>query len=1132
MAPPETQNTAYRQVEMLSKMNIKSSNMVVTSHYTIANFVPKNLMEQYSKPANVYFLFICILQAVPPVSQTNGYPTTAVAVVFICLLNMVKDATEDWRRHKSDTVENEALAKVMQDKEGRVEKKKWCDIKLGDILLLQADEAVPADIVIMSTAHEEGHVYIETRNLDGETNLKTKQAPEAIFKLFEQPGEQLGNADVVTQRLVTMSASIDCEGPNEFLYTFEGTARLEHQETRKEVSLSEANIILRGCKVKNVAWVLGMVVYTGHETKMMKNTQDKKYRKVSHLDYSLGKLTLAVFVLQTILCLIAAIVGALNDTSDTNLQRTYLDLGNENHEAKESFGKIFAIRFFNFVLLFTNFIPISLLVSVNCCKAIQVVFLVYDEEMVHHEVGCMPRSCDLNDELGQVQHVFSDKTGTLTCNVMDFRQFCVRGVKYGEGCTEIKRSVMQKMGMEVPDNPTLPEGHKQTPHVDLIDVELQKLLDERRGPQYEAVKSFFLHLAINHEAFVNEDKSGQLQYSASSPDEAALCYGAHHFGYSYRSRDQHTVTVGFPDGSATVVTIQAILKFNSTRKRSSVIVQFQDEVDGKKGDMRRMLFCKGADNVIMARLTREEQGAPATARTQDIVKVMAEDGLRTLCLAGKELREAEVKEWLGALERASCATQDRQQQIDACYEAMETDLTLHGVTGIEDRLQDGVADAIVNMGKAGIKVWMLTGDMFETAVNIGIATGLLRAKPDKQLQRPCFRKEKFEDESGVFNSKEMADELRQLARTAENPQQGFEALVIDGKCLEVALLDENASNLCTVCRACATVVCCRVSPKQKGMVVCMVKKQERVVTLAIGDGANDCNMIQSADVGIGIRGLEGLQAFNVCDYGISQFRFIQTLLLVHGRWNYRRIAILVNYTFYKNFVVVLPQFFFGFVSGFSGQKLYNDIHYQFYNVFLSVAPICFFALVDQDVSRKASVMYPQLYKMGIRSEYLNFRISSTWMICGVWHALVIFIVPYCTMSNGNVTNADGKANDIWLVGTVMMLCVCLVVNLVVVLETCLMNWVTALGLFMTFIAWLLMQVVEMESAFVGSTARLFGSPMLWLVALTTTALSLTLDVQMKAVRCNFFPTELHNVQGYILADERGELPKHAASADK
>merc|ERR1719162_373792 len=158
--------------------------------------------------------------------------------------------------------------------------------------------------------------------------------------------------------------------------------------------------------------------------------------------------------------------------------------------------------------------------------------------------------------------------------------------------------------------------------------------------------------------------------------------------------------------------------------------------------------------------------------------------------------------------------------------------------------------------------------------------------------------------------------------------------------------------------------------------------------------------------------------------------------------------------------------------------------------------------------------------MGIRSEYMNFRTAASWIICSVWHALVIFIVPYYTMANGNVTNADGKSNDIWLVGTVMMLCVCLVVNLVVVLETCLMNWITALGLFLSFIAWLGMQVLEMESAYVGSTARLFGSPMLWLVALTTTALSLTLDLQMKGIRCNFFPTELQKVQSYILGEER------------
>eukprot|EP00435_Cladocopium_sp_Y103_P069066 s36_g32.t1 len=327
-----------------------------------------------------------------------------------------------------------------------------------------------------------------------------------------------------------------------------------------------------------------------------------------------------------------------------------------------------------------------------------------------------------------------------------------------------------------------------------------------------------------------------------------------------------------------------------------------------------------------------------------------------------------------------------------------------------------------------------------------------------------------------------------------------------------------------ICRTCTTVICCRVSPKQKGAVVRLIKQEEKAITLAIGDGANDCNMIMSADVGIGIRGLEGLQAFNVSaslsesDYGISQFRFLQYLLLVHGRW------------FYKNFVCVLPQYFLGIsaestsaVSGFSGQKLYNDILYQFYNVFFTFVPIMVFAVLDQDVPKKASLKYPELYRAG--KERMNVQVCLGWIASGVWHGLVVFFIPYLVMSNGNTTHPDGKANDIWLVGSVVFFQVCLVTNLtdlLLELAPChkapqsvpIRTRVVALGFFLSLLAWVLFQGyisglhgVVVTSEFYGSMQRLLGCPMIYLIVITSSAMALMADIHAKGIKCSFFPSE-------------------------
>eukprot|EP00440_Ansanella_granifera_P053764 gb/GFBE01058283.1/.p1 GENE.gb/GFBE01058283.1/~~gb/GFBE01058283.1/.p1 ORF type:complete len:1130 (+),score=313.78 gb/GFBE01058283.1/:1-3390(+) len=1104
-------------------------NKVITSHYTPATFIPKNLMEQFSKPANLYFLLLTVLQMTPKVTTTGQIPTIALPLVCIILMSALKDALEDWRRHKSDREENERKVLVVEGSgpSATLKERKWCNLRVGSMVVVRQNEYVPADMVLLTSADEEGHVYIETANLDGETNLKTKAAPNAAFEIV---GEH-ENRDEAAKKASAVPCTCECELPNEFLYTFAGNITANPSGGQQKISLDEQHMVLRGCKIKNVSWSLGVVVYTGRETKIMMNSKERKGRKLSHLEREVGRLTLLIFGIQTVLCLIAAISSAIFETSEENLNKMYLNLTDKDGNSQNAF-LVLVIRFFNFIILFSNFIPISLLVSMSLAKLAQVFFFYADDDMVYKGIHCMPRTSDLNEELGQIEYVFSDKTGTLTCNVMDFRKFCVRGVNYGQGMTEIKRQVMMKMGKAVEEPPPPVPGAKRTPHVDLVDERIDAVLRNKSDPHHADVREFLFHLAVNHEVVPEFDEDCVMSgYSASSPDEAALCYGAKHFGFSFMGRDSSGISVQVDEKDTIKVQILATIKFNSTRKRSSVIAKFTETcaITGAAKE-RMVLYTKGADSVIMARLRPDQQNTAETRQSLDTLREFAEDGLRTLCLASRDLTKdgTDVDAWLSRWNEASLATQNRERKMDAIAEELEVNLVMNGITGIEDRLQDEVSDTIIKMTQAGIKVWMLTGDKTETAINIGVATGLLEAEAGKKGERPMFSSADFEMD-GDFNQEEMSKKLRQVAekaRIAYNQKKMFEGLVIDGKCLELALEPENEKDFVAICRNCSTVVCCRVSPKQKGAVVRLIKAEEKAITLAIGDGANDCNMIMSADVGIGIRGLEGLQAFNVSDYGISQFRFLQYILLVHGRWCYRRIAILANYMFYKNFVVVLPQYFLGAVSGFSGQKLYNDILYQSYNVFFTFIPIMVFAILDQDVSKKASLKYPMLYTAGRDRIYMNFKVSLGWIASGVWHAAVVFFVPYMVMSNGNITHSDGKANDIWMVGSVVFLLVCIVTNLTVLLETCYLNRIVALGFFLSALLWACGQGylsgvhgTVVTSELYGSTSRLFGCPMIYLVILTSTAMSLMYDIHVKGLQCSFFPTVLHQVQARVLTDK-------------
>lgn len=235
--------------------------------------------------------------------------------------------------------------------------------------------------------------------------------------------------------------------------------------------------------------------------------------------------------------------------------------------------------------------------------------------------------------------------------------------------------------------------------------------------------------------------------------------------------------------------------------------------------------------------------------------------------------------------------------MDAACEEIERNMLLMGGTAIEDRLQDGVPETIAELAKSGIKLWVLTGDKTETAINIGFACNLLSNDMDLIILQ-------------AQNREDTAEQLKAALRETEASSSTKRALVIDGTTLKYALEPKTKDMVLELGMRCVSVLCCRVSPKQKAQVVMLVKKGLKVMTLAIGDGANDVSMIQAANVGVGISGLEGRQAVMASDYAIAQFRFLRKLLLVHGRWSYLRTSEMIMGFFYKNIVWTFVLFWY------------------------------------------------------------------------------------------------------------------------------------------------------------------------------------------------------------------------------
>uniref|UniRef100_A0A8C4W694 Phospholipid-transporting ATPase n=1 Tax=Gopherus evgoodei TaxID=1825980 RepID=A0A8C4W694_9SAUR len=841
---------------------------VLTAKYNIITFLPRFLYSQFRRAANAFFLFIALLQQIPDVSPTGRY-TTLVPLLFILAVAAVKEIIEDLKRHKADNAVNK------KQTQGRNHLKKSLNYNC---------------FIFSKISEPQAMCYIETSNLDGETNLKIRQGLPLTADIKD------------IDSLMILLGRIECESPNRHLYDFVGNIRLDGHGT---VPLGPDQILLRGAQLRNTQWVHGIVVYTGHDTKLMQNSTSPPL-KLSNVERITNIQILILFCILMAMSLICSIGSAI--WNRRHGQRDwYLNLNSNN----------FGLNFLTFIILFNNLIPISLLVTLEVVKFIQAYFINWDIDM-HYEptdTASMARTSNLNEELGQVKYIFSDKTGTLTCNVMQFKKCTIAGIT----------------GEEKPfSDPSLLEN-LQSNH-----------------PTAPIICEFLTMMAVCHTA-VPEREGDKIIYQAASPDEGALVRAAKQLHFVFTGRTPDSVII------------------DSVRKLR--------------------LYCKGADTVIYDRLAESSKYKEITLKH---LEQFATEGLRTLCFAVTEISESEYQEWLDVYHRASTSIQNRALKLEESYELVEKNLQLLGATAIEDKLQDKVPETIETLMKADIKIWILTGDKQETAINIGHSCKLLK----KNMGLIVI------NEGSLDGTRETLSRHCSTLGDALRKENDF-ALIIDGKTLKYALTFGVRQYFLDLALSCKAVICCRVSPLQKSEVVEMVKKQVKVVTLAIGDGANDVSMIQTAHVGVGISGNEGLQAANSSDYSIAQFRYLTNLLLVHGAWNYSRIAKCILYCFYKNIVLYIIEIWFAFVNGFSGQILFERWCIGLYNVIFTAMPPLTLGIFERSCQKENMLKYPELYKTSQNA--LDFNTKVFWVHClnGLFHSVILFWFPLKAFHYGN-----------------------------------------------------------------------------------------------------------------------------------
>ncbi|RXN21326.1 phospholipid-transporting ATPase ID-like protein [Labeo rohita] len=956
-----------------------ANNAIKTSKYNVFTFLPLNLFEQFQRLANAYFVFLLILQLIPQISSLSWF-TTVVPLLLVLSITLVKDLSDDITRHKNDKHVNNRKVEVLIN--GELKSEKWMNVQVGDIVKLENNEFVTADLLLLSSSEPLNLIYIETAELDGETNLKVKQA-------LTITGD-LGN-DI--QRLAAFNGEVRCEPPNNRLDKFTGTLTVGGET----FALDNERILLRGCTLRNTEWCFGLVVFGGPDTKLMQNSGKSIFKRTS-IDRLMNVLVMFIFGLLAFMCTILSIGNAIWEYQEGNSFIVFLPRADGANASLTAF-----LTFWSYVIILNTVVPISLYVSVEILRLGNSYFIDWDRKMYHvkSDTPAQARTTTLNEELGQIKYIFSDKTGTLTQNIMTFNRCSINGKSYGE--------VVDFAGQRV-------EVTEKTEKLDfswnsLADPKFcfydHKLVEAVRSGSPE-VQGFFRLLALCHTVMPEEKTEGELYYQAQSPDEGALVTAARNFGFVFRTRTPETISL-VEMGVPTTYELLAVLDFNNVRKRMSVIVR------NPKGKLT--LYCKGADTIIYERL--HPSASKLMEVTTEHLNEYAGEGLRTLALAYKDLDEDEFEEWKKRHHEASTALEDREAKLDAIYEEIEKDLMLLGASAVEDKLQDGVPQTIEQLAKADIKIWVLTGDKQETAENIGYSCNMLREEMKEVFIVAANTAEEVREELVNARKKmspQSGDEppivksrfFSKKSQVVEDEKvEGDYGLVINGHSLAFALQKDMQLELLRTACMCQTVICCRVTPLQKAQVVELVKKHKKAVTLAIGDGANDVSMIKTAHIGVGISGQEGMQAVLSSDFSFAQFRYLQRLLLVHGRWSYLRMCKFLRYFFYKNFTFTFVHFWYGFFCGFSAQTVYDEWFITLYNLMYTALPVIALSLFDQDVNDRWSFQYPQLYAPGQLNQYFSKMAFARVLLHSCYSSLILFFVPWAAMSD--TVRDDGKA---------------------------------------------------------------------------------------------------------------------------
>ena len=1215
-------------------------NRISTTKYNAFTFLPKALLYQFVRLANIYFVIIAILQSIPIISPL-GAATGIAPLVFVLTVSLIREAVEDLKRRRLDNEQNSNEVEIYRD--GNWIKIKSGDLRMGEIVRVKQDGTFPSDLMLIDSNLPDGICFIETGTLDGEKTLKIKSSPNFTKGKFskinsggpliresktlspfqkktsdalsfsrkntdnkssssktkkvgfknsktykaKKTNESLQNEEIRVvnsnsnmnsvnnkdnnnnNNIITIEGIIQCDLPNPSLYMLNGRTNMRLNGIGNEFPLDAKNLLLKGAKLKNTEWIIGIIIYTGHNCKLMKNAKDPII-KMSSVEALLNKLLLGIFVAQTILSIVSCVCHLIyyrkNDKmilSNSLITEKEANFDSWIDYLPFSLSIDSLLSFFTYFLLLNTMIPISLIVTLELVKIVQGLFINADAESYsfQRKKYITTNSVSLNEELGMVDYIFSDKTGTLTCNKMNLK-FCVIGnqcfefIRNGFDSNEInvnkslrekeniipfenyamlKSSSVGKISIKGGDNNNNEKNGKNLPSIKYSDY-VVKSKENKNVCLYldsseKLIEEFWKALALCHDCTIQNG-----EYIGMSPDNLELVKSASLQGFKFDVSDNNTqflISYLSPDKDPRFNDQQRFeklrqIEFSSDRKRESVIV--------KEGSLYK-LYIKGADSIIEERLD-ESTPKEVLEKSRYFVNLFSAQGYRTLYIAMKVFKEEEWEDFSAELEQAEMDTLHKKEKLEEIHQRIESGLTLIGSTIVEDKLQENVPEVIKELRQADIKIWMLTGDKLSTAYNIGLSCNLI----NKEIKTFFIEgvEKKVDQSFNVINKEEQEEVILNFVKEYKHFQGGIEngymkensellkfGILVDEKALLTITNNEDISKIfLEVAKDAVAVICCRVSPLQKSQVVKLMKNYDKSkITLAIGDGGNDVSMIMEAHIGIGIFGEEGLRAAQSSDYAIGEFQVLRRLLFVHGYLNLMRNSIMVIYFFYKNFVFTIIHFFYGYINDFSGQTIIEDWFITLYNLLFTSIPLGARGILDISLRPEdgiiVQILIPYLYKEQRQRPYFNVKNFVLNLFKGIIHSMInYFITIYILVKE---IDKEGHDSNIWVVSAVLFSNILIIVTIDMIIFTkyhTFINWIIVIVLtFLLYIAFLI--VVENIPIFdsSGSMNYTFNSILIWLNIILVTGFCALIDLVILFFNQLFVTNFYHQIRALSKKDD-------------